>query len=488
MKVLFAASEVSPLVKTGGLADVTGSLPIELMPLGVEIRVAMPAYRGIAEQLQSAKPIGHLTVPGTLQPVTLISGRLRSNGPAIVLIDAPELFDRDGGPYTYANGQDFPDNALRFAVFSRAVAALALGQGPDGWRPDVVHCNDWQTGLVPALLARELHRPATVFTIHNLAYQGLFDASEFSRLQLPPELWDMNGLEFYGRMSLIKGGIAFADVMTTVSPTYASEICTSSLGYGLRGMLSYRQDRLFGVLNGIDTDTWNPATDPLIAQTYDSNSLIDKRVNTRRLLQTFGLPYRDDALVFGHIGRLVEQKGIDLILAVLPRLLEQSNIKLVVLGSGDAQLESALQKAAERMPNQVGVLIGYDEPLAHLIEAGADVFLAPSRFEPCGLNQMYSLRYGTIPVVTRTGGFADTVIDATSGALLDGTANGFVCGHANTRELWETLERLLELHAKPRVHWKKMQLTGMASDFSWRNSAAKYRDLYLFAMEHSALH
>jgi starch synthase len=487
MKILFAASEASPLIKTGGLADVAGSLPASLIELGAEVRVIIPAYRGLAERLQSAAHSGTLVVPGVSGPVKLLSGRLDARGPLITLVDAPDLYHRDGGPYTDRAGRVYPDNAHRFAVLSRVVTALALGQGGDGWRPDVVHCNDWQTGLVPALLAREWNRPATVFTIHNLAYQGVFDFNEFRRLELPDDLWSIHGLEFHGNFSFVKGGIAFADVVTTVSPTYASEICTPELGYGLEGLLGYREDRLFGVLNGIDTDVWDPAQDPHIPAHYDADRLGAKAQNKRALQAALGLPERDEVLLFGHIGRLVEQKGADLIISVLPRLLEDPNIQVAILGSGEPHLEAAIHAATEHYPEQVGAFLGYDEPLSHLLEAGSDCFLMPSRFEPCGLNQMYSLRYGTIPIVHRTGGLADTVVDASTGALFEGTANGFVFEHANVDGLWSAIERATQFRQRPRVYWEKMQRAGMAIDFSWRASAERYLDLYRFALDHPAV-
>ena len=484
VKVLFAASEVTPLVKTGGLADVAGSLPIAVSNLGADVRIVIPGYRGIVDRLDGVARIGEWAMPGVAQPGGLATARLTPSGPVFVVIEAPGLFARDGGIYTDASGQDYGDNAHRFAVFSRAVTALALGHGPDGWCPDIVHCNDWQTGLVPALLSREWNRPATLFTIHNLAYQGVYGAGVFADLDLPGDLWSMSGLEYHGNLSFIKGGIAFADVVTTVSPTYASEICTPELGYGLEGLLAYRQERLFGVLNGIDIETWNPATDPHLPQAYDVDNLSGKAIDKSHLQQQFGLAQMENSLLFAHIGRLVEQKGADMIVAILPRLLEQPHVQLVILGSGDPLLEAAVTEAAREHPQQVGVKIGYDEPLAHLIEAGADSFIMPSRFEPCGLNQMYSLRYGTIPIIRRTGGLADTVVDASSDAVLDGIATGFVFEHADADSLWSAVQRAMRFRDKPPARWHEVQRTGMRRDFSWRNSAEKYYDLYGFALDH----
>jgi starch synthase len=484
LKILFASSEALPLVKTGGLADVAGSLPEALVELGLDVRVALPAYRGLKERFEHLERIGTLHIPLVAEPVQLFLGDLGPDQPPYVLIDAPELYDRDGGPYVDAAGNDHPDNAHRFAAFARVVVALALGHAGDGWRPDLVHTNDWQTGLIPALLSRERRRPATMFTIHNLAYQGVFDYGTFKGLDLPGELWSINGLEFHGNCSFIKGGIAYADAVTTVSPTYAKQICTPALGYGLEGLLTYRADRLFGVLNGIDNRIWDPAHDRNIPSNFDAGSLERKQGNKRALQETFGLPVRDDVLLFGHVGRLVEQKGVDLIIELLPWLLEEQDTQLVVLGSGHAWLERALRDAAARLPDRLGIRIGYDEALSHLVEAGSDAFLMPSRFEPCGLNQMYSQRYGTVPVVHRTGGLADTVLDASSDNLLEGTATGFLFDHANVHGLRWALQRLLDFRHRPPVWWEKLQQAGMAQDFSWPNSARRYIDLYRFAIDH----
>jgi len=486
LKILFAASEALPLVKTGGLADVAGSLPEALVGRGLDVRVALPAYQGIKERFTHIKPIGTLQIPRLSEPVRLLLGHMDNGQPPYVLIDTPSLFDREGGPYVNGAGEDHPDNAERFAAFARVVTALALGHTGDGWRPDLVHANDWQTGLIPALLRREYRRPATVFTIHNLAYQGVFDHGTFARLDLPGDLWSIGGLEFHGNMSFIKGGIAYADAVTTVSPTYAKQICTPALGYGLEGLLAYREERLFGVLNGIDSTLWDPASDPHIPHHYDATRLEQKAGNKRALQEAFGLPVRDDVLLFGHIGRLVEQKGVDLIIELLPWMLAEQDLQLVVLGSGHPALQDALRAAADNYPDRLGIFIGYDEGLSHLVEAGADCFLMPSRFEPCGLNQMYSQRYGTVPIVHRTGGLADTVTDASGDNLLDGSATGFVFDHPDAVGLRWAVQRAVDFRARPRVWWEKLQKAGMERDFSWTESARRYLDIYRYALDHPA--
>jgi starch synthase len=339
-----------------------------------------------------------------------------------------------------------------------------------------VHCHDWQAGLAPALLSQEVQRPATVFTIHNLAYQGLFSYGSFMALNLPRHLWSLDALEYHGNLSFIKGGLAFADLLTTVSPTYAQEIQTAAFGHGLDGLLRHRADRLTGILNGIDTRLWNPARDTHLASHYSTRRLPAKRPNKRALQKEFGLPLDGNVALVGMIGRLVHQKGIDQVLAALPALLREK-IQLVVLGTGEAEFERSLRASAARHKGNMSVLIGYNEPLAHRIEAGVDIFLMPSRFEPCGLNQLYSLRYGTIPVVRRVGGLADTVVDATPEAMRDGSATGIVFEGDGTEELVTALRRALALYARPRA-WRQLMTNGMRQDFSWTHSAGQYLTLY----------
>jgi starch synthase len=475
VKILFATSEAQPLIKTGGLGDVSGSLPPALKVLRHDVRMILPAYRGTLTPAGNLKVVAELDLPGNPHTVRLLQGQLPGTRVSLYLVDSPMHFDRPGGPYGGPDGSDWPDNASRFALFSRAVCAVALGQAGLDWAPQVVHCNDWQTGLVPALLAQEHNAPATLFTIHNLAYQGLFSWHTFQSLELPYELWSMHAMEFYGQFSFIKGGLTYADWLTTVSPSYAREICTPEFGYGLEGLLQHRADRLSGILNGVDYATWDPAHDPMIRHAYTADSLDEKFANKTALQRKFGLTEDATVPLVGMVGRMVEQKGIDLVIGALD-LLMQHDMQLVVLGAGEKNFEDTLKAAAQHY-SALGVQVGYDEPTAHLIEAGADMFLMPSRFEPCGLNQMYSLRYGTAPVVRRTGGLGDTVVDANKHSLETGTATGFVFDDANPAALYSTVLRALELY-KDQSAWRKMIRTGMRQDFSWERSAKSYLALY----------
>jgi starch synthase len=475
-KLLFVTSEVSPLIKTGGLADVSGSLPVALKALRWSVRLLMPAYPAAVEKAGPTKLIARLQVPGVMGKVQLLEGRLPGTRLPVWLVDYAPAFARDGNPYLGPDGHNWPDNAERFALLARAAVEIAQGRAGLSWVPDVVHCNDWQTGLVPALLSLEPQRPATVFTIHNLAYQGLFPQSSFHALGLPPQLWSHEGLEFHDQLSFIKGGLAYADHVTTVSPSYAEEILSPEFGYGLEGLLQHRSKVLTGIINGIDQNVWNPGADPHLPQNYSAKSFRQKVLNKRALQSEFALPQEDDKLLLGSIGRLVEQKGIDLILAALGRLTSLP-VQLVLLGSGDKYFEQELAAAAQRHPDRLAIRIGYNEALAHRIEAGADAFLMPSRFEPCGLNQLYSLRYGTPPIVHAVGGLKDTVADATPATLRAGTATGFCFDAASTENLLATVERAVKVFARPR-QWPRLAKTGMAQDFSWQTSARRYAQLY----------
>ncbi len=476
MRILFASSEAHPLIKTGGLADVSGSLPRAIRNLGRDIRLIIPAYRGVLEQIGQLKLAGSLQIEGGDPCVRLFTARLPGSKVPVYLVDSPTLFCREGNPYTDSKGHPWPDNARRFSTFCHAIHAVGMNEAGLDWEPDIIHCNDWQTGLVPALLADEQQAPASLFTIHNLAYHGLYDWSTFKSLDLPHKWWSMKQLEFHDHFSFIKGGLVFADWLTTVSPTYAREIRTPAFGCGLDGLLNHRKANLTGILNGIDYSIWNPGRDPFIAARYNVRTLSRKTNNKLDLQRYFGLPENPDAPLLSHIGRLVEQKGVDLILSTLPELMKR-NIQLVVLGTGERDLEKKLKAAKKTYPDQVGVHIGYDEKLSHRIEAGADLFLMPSRFEPCGLNQIYSLRYGTIPVVRDTGGLADTVIDTKEETLQEGTANGFKFTSAKPTALLHAIDRALLLYSHPE-NWRQVVQTGMAQDFSWKRSAEQYLDLY----------
>jgi starch synthase len=482
-KILFAASEVYPLIKTGGLADVAASLPRALLKLGQDIKIIMPAYASVLEKTSSPgiKEVVQLTIEG--HTVSLKQTRLPGTRVVVLLVDIPEFSKRNGNPYCGPDGQDWNDNHKRFYLFAKVAERIALNQANLNWQPDIVHCNDWQTGLIPALLSLHPEHPATVFTIHNLAYQGLFSYQAFTELNLPSALWHHERLEFWGEMSFIKGGLSFADSITTVSPSYAEEIQQPEFGCGLEGLMRYRRDSLTGILNGIDTDEWNPGTDPHIAVNYNRRTLSNKVKNKLALQQALGLEENPRTPLFGFIGRLVEQKGIDLILAQLHQMLAQ-DCQLVILGSGMPHYEQALTKIADQYPQKMAVTIGYSEALAHQIEASCDIFLMPSIFEPCGLNQMYSLRYGTLPIVNAVGGLRDTVFESAldnQGVANDSannpTNNGFVFTEPSAEKLFAAVQRALTTYQHP-DRWKRLQLNAMEKNFSWDVSAKEYKAIY----------
>jgi starch synthase len=484
MRILFVSSEIHPLMKTGGLADVSASLPRALQARGHQVRLLMPAYR---DALRNASAYGVKLVK-TFEldghAVRLLETRLPGTRNKLWLIDCPPLFDRPGNPYRTAGGVDYPDNAARFMLLCRVGALIARDALGLDWKPDVVHCNDWQTGMIPVLLYEDWPRPALIFTIHNIAYQGLFSAADFRQLGLAERYWHHEALEFHGMLSFIKGGIVYADRITTVSPTYALEIQTGPFGNGLHGLLRHRASALRGILNGIDTNDWNPARDAALTVNYSAASLQKKRVNKIALQAELALDPQPNLPLVAFIGRLVEQKGIDLIIAALPAFV-QSRAQAVLLGSGDLHYESALAGLAADFPGKVALRIGYDESLAHRIEAASDIFLMPSRFEPCGLNQMYSLHYGTIPVVHSVGGLADTVVDTTPATFAAGTATGFVFRENSRTAFSAALQRALSTWHDEST-WRQLQLTGMKRDFSWRHSALEYEQLYQDALSNQA--
>ncbi|QIK38981.1 glycogen synthase GlgA [Caldichromatium japonicum] len=478
LRVLFASSEAHPLIKTGGLADVAASLPIALRGLGVDVRLVLPGYPSAMRQVREPRPCGTLVIPGYRNQIRLVEGLHPDAELLVYLIDAPEYFAREGNPYSDPTGRDWGDNADRFMLFCCALVLLARAQGPIDWQPDLFHGNDWQTGLAPWLLNDGAISPARVFTIHNLAYQGLFDRATFDRLRLPPSAWSISGLEFHQRLSFIKGGILCSERVNTVSPTYADEVRTPRFGCGLDGLLRELKGRFCGILNGIDDRIWDPAHDPLIAQPYNAENFALKAENKLAIQRALGLPRNEEAFALGYIGRLVEQKGVDLIIAILPELIRDPLLQVLILAAGDLHLEQALLDLAAAHPRQVGVFIGYDERLSHQIEAGCDAFLMPSRFEPCGLNQLYSLRYGTPPIVHRTGGLADTVVSATEDNLSAGTATGFVFTEPRPEALFTAIDQARRLYRTDPESWHRLALTGMAQDFSWTQSAQRYLALY----------
>ncbi|MES9993612.1 MAG: glycogen synthase GlgA [Candidatus Thiodiazotropha sp.] len=486
MKILLASSEATPLIKTGGLADVAGSLPVALEHIGQDCRLILPGYPDVLKNADDLTHLARLEIPGETAPVHLLQGSSGAHKIPLYVVDAPHWFDRPGNPYLSPEGTNWPDNAERFSLFCRAVAILAMNQIGIDWQPDVVHANDWQTGLVAPLIAAEEVRPATLFTIHNLAYQGLYDYTTFLRLGLPDHLWSYHHLEFHGQLSFIKGGIALSDRVNTVSPTYADEVKTAEFGYGLEGLLSHRKDHFTGVLNGIDYHEWDPLNDRHIETPYSMESFAAKRNNKLALQREYGLPEDEHIQLFGYIGRLVDQKGVDLILQVLPGIMD-AGAQMVMLGSGNKDLEHALEKISNRYHSRVGVFIGYDEALSHRIEAGCDCFIMPSRFEPCGLNQMYSLRYGTVPIVRRTGGLADTVVDVTPSTLAQGSATGFVFDNADGESLWGAVEHAINFYRRSKTDWEILARTGMQQDFSWEASAQHYLELYQTALDEPGL-
>ena len=480
MKLLFAASEAYPLVKTGGLADVAGSLPEVLRQQGVDVRLLLPAYGDLLESLSSPPElVTELVLAG--EPVRILETHLPGTMLVTWLVDHPLFSQREGNPYHDQLGNPWVDNAQRFMLLSRAAAHISTGDSTLRWRPDVLHCNDWHTGPAIALVHLQDQRPLTVFTIHNLAHMGLFDRDTFSQLQLPEHWWQDDALEFYDQCSFIKGGLVYADYITTVSPGYAREICASPGGMGLEGLLLQRRDCLQGILNGIDVDTWNPATDLHIEQRYDADSLEAKARNKTSLQQALGLAQCADRPLLGFVGRLAQQKGLELILPVLDEILELP-AQLVFLGTGDAGYEQQLQSLADAHPVGMAVDLAYNETMAHRIEAAADIFLMPSLFEPCGLNQLYSLRYGTLPLVRAVGGLADTVVDATAESVKNASATGFVFREPTVTEFLAALQRAAK-QWQDKETWRKLQLTAMAQDFSWQQSAERYLALYNSALE-----
>jgi starch synthase len=479
MRVLHVCSEVYPLLKTGGLADVTGALPAALAKLGCEPRLLLPGFPAVLDGLTGLREVVSLAHRFGAQTVRLMLGRLPNGLPAYA-IEAPELYQRPGNPYADAYNNAYDDNDRRFALLGWVAADLAVGLDPD-WQARIVHGHDWHAGLAAAYLKawerREGRRAApSVFTVHNLAYQGLFPAARFAQTGLPADFMQMHGLEYHGQMSYLKAGLYYADRLTTVSPTYAQEIQTAEQGCGLDGLLHTRARELSGVLNGVDYQTWNPATDTLIAANYSVQSLEGKRACRRALQRACGLDQQDEAPIFGVVSRLTEQKGLQLLLSALPWMVERG-AQVVLLGSGEAWMEQAFRDAALRYPGAVAVEIGYDEARSHAIVAGADVILLPSRFEPCGLTQMYGLSYGTLPLVRRVGGLADTVVDCNEAAVEQHAGTGFVFGEFTDAAFGAAVDRALRMWQDPGL-WHETQRNGMRAHFSWDDAAAHLLPIY----------
>ena len=474
MRVLHVAAELFPLVKTGGLADVLGALPQALVGAGAEVRLLLPGYPAVLQALQDSRVVCDLGAMFGAATVTLRLGRLAPTGVDSYVVDAPLLFARQGNPYLDSGGAEWPDNLQRFALLGWVGAHLGSAELDAAWSPHIVHAHDWHAALACAYLAAQVATPArSVFTVHNLAYQGLFDARDFALLGLPARFMDSSALEFHGQLSCMKAGLVFAHRVTTVSPSYAKEIATAAFGCGLEGVVRSRGSAVAGILNGVDPAVWNPATDPAIAQTYSAGTMRGKAQCKVALQKALGLRVDGAAPLLAVVSRLTSQKGLDLILAVLPTLLAQG-VQLAVQGSGDRDLENALATVAAAHPAQVALRLGYDEAFAHAMVAGADVMLVPSRFEPCGLTQLYALRYGTVPLVRRVGGLADTVVAVGGPAA---AATGFVFEAATGVALAQAVAQALAVYKTPAA-WQALRRRGMQQDFSWSKAAAQYLALY----------
>ncbi|MCB5206257.1 glycogen synthase GlgA [Methylovorus mays] len=484
LRILFVSSEAHPLIKTGGLADVSGSLPAALRDQGEDVRLLIPGYPSVMKKLQDQAKALELQDLPYVGRASLVQGKMPDTGVEVLAIDCPSLYQRAGNPYLDTTGRDWEDNPVRFGVLSMIAARLGCSDSPlQDWIPDIVQCNDWQTGLTPAYMqfhtrARpSVSRARCVFGIHNLAFQGCFAEEWVARLGLPPDSYQMQGLEYYGQMSFLKAGVFYADGLVTVSPTYAREIQTAEFGFGMQGLLAERGHEIRGILNGIDVDEWNPATDLHLAHVYDENTLTTKQAVKLALQQQQGLQPAAQRPLLGVVSRLTHQKGLDMLLPIADALITEQQCQLVLLGGGEAALEQGFRALAQRHPGSVSVSIGYNEALSHQIMAGADIFVMPSRFEPCGLNQMYGMRYGTPPVVNRTGGLADSIIDTTPASLQAQTATGFIMESADTTELYNTLRRAIN-YFHDQINWKKIQQNGMHRDLGWEQSAKEYIDVY----------
>ncbi len=467
-RVLSVASECAPLVKTGGLADVAGALPAALAPLGVEMRTLLPGYPQVIKELKAAQLVAqfHDLFGGSARVLAATAAGLD-----LLVLDAPHLYDRGAGIYLNEDGLDWSDNAQRFAALSRIASEIANGALTD-WQPDVLHCHDWQAGLAPYYLAKSdaANRVRSVITVHNMAFQGLTSVEALEQLEIDETDFTSDGVEYFGKISALKAGLVYADNLTTVSPTYAEELMTPDFGMGLDGVMRARRADLSGILNGIDETIWSPVTDPEIRPYKTPRG---KASNKQLLRDEFGLPTSDGPLCVV-VSRLTDQKGLDLLLEALPALLERGG-QLALLGSGDPALEKAYLAAAEQ-PN-VAVRIGYDEALSHRMMAGGDAILVPSRFEPCGLTQLYGLRYGTLPVVALTGGLADTVIPASPATLARQVATGIQFHPVTAEALTNALGKLCDLYADAKL-WAKLQRNAMAHPVGWEHSAQRYATLY----------
>jgi starch synthase len=474
-RVLHVAAEIYPWVKTGGLGDVVAALPAALTAEGVEARLCLPGFPALLDAAHATE-IARLATPFAVERVRLGLVDLPGQPPAYI-VDHPAFYDRPGGPYAGSDGVEWPDNHRRFALLGWAAAAIANGADPD-WRPRIVHAHDWHAGLAPAYLRASGAPAASVFTVHNLAYQGFFGADVFAQLALPAAFFSIDGVEYYGGLSFLKAGLFFADRLTTVSPTYAREIQTPAFGMNLDGLLRARVGVLSGILNGVDPLVWNPAADPALPRGYGKDdAAAGKAVAKSALQRHLGLAEDQAGPLFAAISRLTPQKGMDLLLAAVPELLAAGG-QVALLGSGDYGLEQGFAAASASQPGRVGAFFGYDDSLSHLIYAAADVVMVPSRFEPCGLTQLYALRYGGLPLVRRTGGLADTVVAATRQTLAAGNATGFAFDGENPAALLESAGQAFALYGDPES-WRRLVRQAMSQDFSWAAAARQYAALYL---------
>lgn len=480
MRVLHVCTEVYPALKTGGLADVTGALPQALAHLGCDTRMLVPGFPSFQSRLKEQRLVFELPPRFGAYAIRLYLGVMPDSGMKIYFIEAPGLFDRPGNPYTDAANHDYYDNYRRFALLGWMAARVAEGLDTS-WTPEVVHAHDWHAGLTPAYLkASEFWNKrklaGSVFTVHNLAYQGNFPAQVFGELDLPAHFYGVEGVEFHRQLSFIKAGLMYADKIATVSPTYAREILRPEQSCGLDGVLHKRAADLIGILNGVDTTIWNPANDAAIAAKYDARALSGKRACKRALQEEAGFPIKDDVPLFCIVSRLAVQKGLDLVLDALPEIVSRGG-QIVVLGSGDVSLETAFRNAAWANPQAVSIHVGYDERKSHRVMAGADVILMPSRYEPCGLTQLYGLRYGTLPLVHRVGGLADTVVDCTEENMTNGSATGFTFDGFYYDAFMSAVHRCFEMFAR-KTEWQRLQRRAMRQQFSWEAAAKQYLALY----------
>ncbi|MSP86239.1 MAG: glycogen synthase GlgA [Methylotenera sp.] len=479
MRVLFTTSEVFPLIKTGGLADVSGSLPSALKNLGVDIRILVPGYSAVLNNLTNLQTIASLDNLPVIHHAELMMGTIENTQVKVMVIKSAHLYERAGGPYSDANGLEWLDNPVRFGILSKVAAILSGPRSPiHDWQPDIVHCNDWQTGLAPAYMKFVEHTPAkSIMSLHNMAFQGCYAPGWLTTLALPHSSFAIEGFEYHGQLSFLKAGIFYADAVTTVSPSYAKEIQTAAFGFGLEGLLSKRGSEIKGILNGIETEEWNPETDPYLVKTYSAATLAGKKLVKNALQEKLALDIDASAPLLGVVSRLTHQKGLDMLVPIMQELVD-TGCQFALLGSGETALESAFRALAVKNPSRVSVTIGYNEPLSHQVMAGCDMFIMPSRFEPCGLNQLYGLAYGTPPIVNATGGLADSVIDTNIISFKNKTANGFVMSEASSASLLSCIKQALNVFNNDASAWRQIQKNGMSQNLSWDKSALEYLAAY----------